>query len=272
MSAPAFDDRPYVGPRHRWRTGWLAGLLAEALAERTTAGRPNQAGAREPSQLVLLDLGCGDGTVALDLAARGFPVLACDLDVGRLRRLAERAREHGLTSRIHVFRADAQTLPLAAGCLSGAACGEVLEHLARDGDALTALRASLTPGAPLVLSVPTGPRRLGTVDRAIGHHRRYDEAGLRSLLAGAGFDITLLRSWGFPFGRLYDRWVQGPALMDSAPARRRLWSRLGRSALVDRFFRLLFNLDLPLSRLAPESGSGWMASARSGLQRPSSNA
>ena len=272
MNSMAVDDRPYVGPRHRWRTGWLAGLLAEALAERTAAGSPNQAEARNLPQPVLLDLGCGDGTVALELAARGFPVLACDLDTGRLRRLAARSRERGLASRVHLFCADAQALPLAAGCLAGAACGEVLEHLAQDRDTLAALRASLTPEAPLVLSVPAGPRRLGPVDRAIGHHRRYDEAGLRSLLAGAGFDITLLRPWGFPFGRLYDRWVQEPILMDSAPARRRLWARLGRAAVVDRFFRLLFNLDRPLSRLAPESGSGWMASARSGLQRPSSNA
>ena len=263
MNPTTFDDRLYVGPRHRWRTAWLAGLLAEALAA------PSAAGDHAPP--VALDLGCGEGSLALDLAARGFTVLACDLDVGRLRRVARRARECGLTGSVHLFRADAQALPLALGVVDGAACGEVLEHLQDDRGALAALRAALAPGAPVIISVPAGPGRLGPVDRAVGHERRYDEACLRSLLADAGLAVVSLRPWGFPFGRLYDRWVQGPALTTASPAGRRFWARLGRSAAIDRCFRLLFTLDLPLSRLAPESGSGWLALAIAPRPQPPSS-
>ena len=264
MNPTTFDDRLYVGPRHRWRTAWLAGLLAEALAA------PSAAGDHAPP--VALDLGCGEGSLALDLAARGFTVLACDLDVGRLRRVARRARECGLTGSVHLFRADAQALPLALGVVDGAACGEVLEHLQDDRGALAALRAALAPGAPVIISVPAGPERFGPSDRAAGHERRYNASGLRSLLVDTGFQAVDLQPWGFPFGRLYDRWVQGPALATTAPAKRRLWARLGGHAGVDRLFRLLFALDLPLSRLAPEAGSGWLALAARPQPPPSSSA
>jgi SAM-dependent methyltransferase len=253
---PPGRDRLYVGPRHRWRTAWLAGLLAEALAPRAPAGDQEPVAARVPP--VVLDLGCGEGSLALDLAARGIQVLACDRDAARLRRLAGRARDQGQAGRIHLFRADAQALPLASLCLDGAACGEVLEHLADDRGALAALGASLRPGAPVVISVPAGAARLGPLDRAVGHVRRYDRTDLQALLAAAHIPIRDLRPWGFPFGRLYDRWVQSPALSTSSPRARRLWARLGRSAPIDRCFRLLFALDLPLSRLAPASGSGWL--------------
>lgn len=256
MTRPPERDHLYVGPRHRWRTAWLADLLAEALARRAPAGDRERVDGQDP--LVILDLGCGEGSLTMDLAARGFSVLACDRDGGRLRRLTGRGHAGGQAGRIHLFRADAQALPLAAHCLDGAACGEVLEHLADDRGALAALRASLRPGAPVVVSVPAGAARLGRLDRAVGHERRYDGAGLRSLLAAAGIVVQDLQPWGFPFGRLYDRWVQGPALTAANPRARRLWARLGRSAVIDRCVRLLFALDQPLSRLAPEAGSGWL--------------
>ena len=60
----------------------------------------------------VLDLGCGTGRVALDLAERGHEVTGVDSDPALIRALAERARERGL--RLHAEVADARALALGA--------------------------------------------------------------------------------------------------------------------------------------------------------------
>lgn len=58
----------------------------------------------------LLDIGCGTGRVALDLAARGHAVSALDSDPELVRELARRARERNL--RVEAFAADARSFSL----------------------------------------------------------------------------------------------------------------------------------------------------------------
>lgn len=60
----------------------------------------------------ILDLGCGTGRVALDLAARGHDVTGLDCDPSLTRALAARARERGL--RVHAHTADARSFSLEA--------------------------------------------------------------------------------------------------------------------------------------------------------------
>jgi SAM-dependent methyltransferase len=60
----------------------------------------------------ILDLGCGTGRVALDLAERGHDVTGADSDPALVRALLERARDRGL--RVHAEVADARALALGA--------------------------------------------------------------------------------------------------------------------------------------------------------------
>ena len=60
----------------------------------------------------VLDLGCGTGRVALDLAAHGHEVIALDADEALVRALAGRARARGVAVRAHV--ADVRSFELAS--------------------------------------------------------------------------------------------------------------------------------------------------------------
>lgn len=248
-SVDACDAARHSGPRHAWRTDRLAAALLEASARPASPGP-------------LLDAGCGPGSVALKLAAAGPAVLAFDRDPRRVGLTRDRARRAGLADGLHVFVADALALPLADGGLAGATAGELLEHVADDAAALRELRRVLAPGGRLALTVPAGPARLDAFDRAVGHHRRYDRASLRAGIEAADLSLLRLEPWGWPFGRLYDRWMQRPALRaPRGTRRRRAMGWLGRSRPVHRAWRWLFGLDEGLAGLAGERGSGWRALA-----------
>lgn len=254
------QPEPYVGPRHLWRVDLLARMLLGAVAE--------EAGP-------LLDVGCGDGSLALVLARRGRTVLAFDPDPVRLARARARARQAGLAGQVLVFRADAAAIPLPDGCMTGAAAGEVLEHIPRDDLAMGEIARVLATGGAVALTVPAGPGRMSAADRAAGHVRRYDRAGLAGLIENAGLHVVQLRGWGFPFGRLYDRWVQRPAL--AARGRRGggalgsgiAW--LGRAQGVVALWWRLFALDERLAAIRgvseKEWGSGWVAVGEPGDRR-----
>lgn len=242
------------GPRHAWRTALLGRTLARALP---LAG-PEAGSEAGPGALPLLDLGCGEGSLACRLAFEGHRVCALDLDPRRLARARERARAPGL--RIAWVRADATRLPFADARFAGVAMGEVLEHLVRDDKALAEVARVLAPGAALALTVPAGPARYGSLDRAAGHQRRYDRARLRKVLEGSGLSVELLRGWGFPSGRVYDRWIQRPALLGQHLPSGSLVRWLARRGWVDRFWQALFDLDERVE--AGDRGAGLIALAR----------
>ncbi len=245
MPADAAAPRgaPFVGPRHAWRID----LVARALLAGAPAGP-------------VVDAGCGWGSLAIRLAGQGRLVLAFDLDRGRLAGARRTASAHGVAGRIAWVCADAAHLPVAGGTAAAVALGEVLEHLADDRAAVREAARVLAPGGVLVATAPAGPERLGPGDLAAGHVRRYDRAGLARLAGAAGLRLVTLRGWGFPFGRIYDRWVQRPALAARRRAARRLLAHLARAQMVAGLWRRAFDADerVPAGRL----GSGWLLVAR----------
>ena len=64
--------------------------------------------------------------------------------------------------------------------------------MADEEAALANIEAVIAPGGRLVLIVPALPAIMGSVDEALGHHRRYTTAGLRALLTGRGYAIERL--------------------------------------------------------------------------------
>lgn len=102
----------------------------------------------------VLDIGCGTGRVALDLAARGHEVTALDVDPALVDELARRARERGL--RVDCVVADARSLELGRRFALALAPMQVVQLLGgREGRAklLERLRDHLGPGGLFAAAV-----------------------------------------------------------------------------------------------------------------------
>ena len=103
---------------------------------------------------------------------------------------------------------------------------------------------------------------MSPLDHAVGHHRRYARSDLEALFHTADLSKGRITPWGWPFGRLYDRWIQVPALTVRSEQTRSHLARLGRSRWMHRFWHLLFAVDARLASFAGERGSGWVAVVR----------
>ena len=68
----------------------------------------------------------------------------------------------------------------------------MLEHVEQDARALDHMSRLLVEGGHLLLFVPAGSYLFGSLDVALGHHRRYDKPRLAALVAEAGLHIEQL--------------------------------------------------------------------------------
>ena len=171
----------------------LAFLLAGADA----------AGAARGSRPRVLDVGCGEGRFAIELARRGFPVVGVDVAEEPLRRA--RAREPALEVRI--VPAEGRW-PLADASFDLVWAGETIEHVADTVGWLSEVHRVLRWGGRLLLSTPAhgrlrmlalalwGTRFDRHFDPRADHLRFYSRRSLARLLADVGFREVEVRGAG----------------------------------------------------------------------------
>jgi len=136
----------------------------------------------------VLEIGSGIGNLSAFLLDCERLVLT-DTREEYLDRLRTRFAKHPNVSVARLY------LPTELGALAGQRfdtiiCLNVLEHVDDDMASLRAIRRMLAPGGRLILLVPALPVLYGTIDKALGHHRRYKRAGLASLLEATGFTMA----------------------------------------------------------------------------------
>jgi len=134
--------------------------------------------------LRLLDVGCGAGANAAELARYGS-VVACDRSLDALGFV----RSRGIAS---VVAASAPELPFAGGSFDVVTAYDVLEHVDDDARFLSELARVLRSGGALALHVPAWPFLWSSHDVALEHKRRYTRAGLRRLLERSGLRLDYL--------------------------------------------------------------------------------
>jgi SAM-dependent methyltransferase len=130
-----------------------SGREAERLVDQATAltellhhDTRYSAGAR------VLEAGCGVGAQTGTLAAQspGAVILSVDISSESLAAARERVRAAGLTN-VTFAQADLYAAPLPAASFDHVFLCFVLEHLARPGDALAALKRVLRPGGTITV-------------------------------------------------------------------------------------------------------------------------
>ena len=136
----------------------------------------------------VLEAGAGSGTMTRFLYGRDL-IIATDKETPYIDRLrnAFRRRPGMIVERLDLDRDD--DLDLAKHELDTILLINVLEHTTDDASALRRANQLLMPGGRIIVFVPAGKELFGTLDRGIGHLRRYDKEELIGLLEGAGFTI-----------------------------------------------------------------------------------
>jgi 2-polyprenyl-3-methyl-5-hydroxy-6-metoxy-1,4-benzoquinol methylase/glycosyltransferase involved in cell wall biosynthesis len=179
----------FYGPRHRFREDYLYNAVRE----------------HSPGALVL-DAACGAGTLARRLAQAGYHIVGADLSTDFVRYI----QQNNSQPPVRVLQGDIFALPSPANQFDSIVAGEVLEHLDNDSGALCELRRVLRPGGVCIISVPANPEQWDWHDNWAGHVRRYTREEMAQRLQQAGFQVRAIHYFGFPFVRMFHRYVYLP--------------------------------------------------------------
>jgi SAM-dependent methyltransferase len=129
-----------------------------------------------------VDFGAGIGTLARRVRDLGLDVLCVEPDA----RQRETIRGSGM-------QVVGGLEDVADGSLEYVYSLNVLEHIADDAAALRLVARKLAPGGRLLVYVPAFQLLFTSMDRKVGHYRRYRRGQLEALAVGAGLTVTSSR-------------------------------------------------------------------------------
>ncbi len=195
---------------NKWRASTL-GRITDEIEQKLILNLIGEAGGR-----TILDVGCGDGELAVELWKRGAKVAGIDASARMIEAARERARRHGADITFEV--ATAQELPFAPDAFDAVVAVTVLCFVE---DAALVLREAarvLRPGGRLIIG-ELGSRNIWAAERRIRgwfgnpiwRQARFRTAGeLKLLASGAGLVVERLQGAVYypPCGLA--AWLLGP--------------------------------------------------------------
>jgi 2-polyprenyl-3-methyl-5-hydroxy-6-metoxy-1,4-benzoquinol methylase len=139
----------------------------------------------------VLDVGCGQGYLFLELSSRHSDLHGLDLgkfDIQRAQKWVERAS---------FCVADAQNIPYKSNIFDYLVCTEVLEHLPPEmgNNVVKECYRVLKPQGIAIFSVPNGNGIAGKID--VHHIRFFTFCSITSLFKEAGFEVVHGKKVGF---------------------------------------------------------------------------
>jgi SAM-dependent methyltransferase len=140
----------------------------------------------------VLEVGAGIGTLTKQIAEGRECVIALEGDPYYAQRLSNLFRGSQIVQTLHAPVEATDWVGLSSERLDTVFLSNVLEHIADDGQAVRHFRGVLPHGGRLVVLVPALPQLFGTLDQAVGHHRRYTTTRLRRVIEDNGFEIETL--------------------------------------------------------------------------------
>ena len=134
----------------------------------------------------VLEIGAGIGNLTANLVPR-TKYHASDINPHYLDRL-ETLKQARPYLQVHYTDASAaETYP--AEQFDTVICMNVVEHIENDVEALRNIRRSLDKNGRAIVLVPNGPRLFGSLDKVLGHYRRYTREQLVKACQDAGFTV-----------------------------------------------------------------------------------
>lgn len=126
----------------------------------------------------IVDFGAGLGTFATWIAGDGYSVECVEPDAGQRAAIAQ----SGL--RVHRDLAD-----IADASVDFVYTLNVLEHIDDDLASIRAIARKLRVGGKVLIYVPAFPVLFTSMDRKVGHVRRYRQRDLRTKVAASGLTV-----------------------------------------------------------------------------------
>jgi glycosyltransferase involved in cell wall biosynthesis len=141
---------------------------------------------------LVLEIGAGIGNITGRLMSRRLLYVAGEKDPLHLHALRNRflRTPNVVVQQLDPERAD--ELASMEGCFDTVLCVNVLEYVEDPAAVLESLRRTLKPDGVIVVLVPQGGALLGSLDRRLGHKRRYQAAKARAALEAEGFTVEKL--------------------------------------------------------------------------------
>jgi SAM-dependent methyltransferase len=125
----------------------------------------------------ILDFGAGIGTFAKALSGEGYKISCLEPDATQARLI----NAAGVPVATRLDDIDDESLDVIYSL-------NVLEHIEEDGAILTALHGKLRPGGRILIYVPAFHLLYSSMDRKVGHVRRYTRSGAIAKLRAARFE------------------------------------------------------------------------------------
>lgn len=165
---------------------------------------------------IAVDFGAGMGTFATAVKRRGLAVICIEEDASLLDKLHRLGLE--AYGNLNALKDRSQDYIFSLN---------VLEHIQDDEEALTALYVKLKPGGGLLLYVPAFTSLYSSMDRKVGHHRRYKKNALVKVTQRVGFTTEwalYVDSLGFFVTLIYK--LVGNRQGDISPTALKIYDRL----------------------------------------------
>jgi glycosyltransferase involved in cell wall biosynthesis len=156
-------------------TRWMADVIRPFIGER------------------VLEIGAGTGNLTLQLIPRKL-YWASDINPQYLRYLQNLIPDHPYLRVGYTDGEKRDSFPLEER-FDTVVCLNVVEHLENDRGALQNIHDALQENGRAIVLVPRGPGLYGTLDRVLGHYRRYTEDQFARLAGSAGFHVETLISF-----------------------------------------------------------------------------
>lgn len=137
----------------------------------------------------VLEIGSGIGNLSRHILERATSAVLTDMETAYLGELRRAFEGDGRVTVAHYDLDRPPPAEIAGRHFDTIVAVNVIEHIRDDEALVRTLAGLLRPGGKLAVYVPACPFAYGSLDRALGHHRRYTPRRLRALLEGAGLEV-----------------------------------------------------------------------------------